>query len=51
MREIYREGETGRDREKMINSERKTVGYRVKNKTNIREEDVRCFTVTQRSFE
>ena len=50
MRDIYREGETGRDREKMINSERKTVGYRVKNKINRREENVRCFTVTQLNF-
>ena len=34
----------------MINSERKTVGYRVKNKINRREENVRCLTVTQLSF-
>ena len=50
VRDIYREGEIGRDREKMINSERKTVGYRVKNKINIREEGVRCFTVTELRF-
>ena len=50
MRDIYREEEIGRDREKMINSERKTVGYRVKNKINIREEGVRCFTVTELRF-